>query len=41
MAEEKVARFFVGNDSGMCKVSFVGDVSRMFSLIKNEGDLRH
>ena len=36
MAEEEVAKLLVGNDSGMCKVGFVGDVSRMFSLIKNE-----
>ena len=31
----------VGDDSGMCKASFAGDVPRMFSLIKNEGDRRH
>ena len=34
MAEE-VAKLIVGNDSGMCKASFAGDVPRMFSLIKN------
>ena len=35
MAEEEVAKLTVGNDSGMCKASFAGDVPRMFSLIKN------
>ena len=35
MAEEEVAKLIVGNDSGMCKASFAGDVPRMFSLIKN------
>ena len=35
MAEEEVAKLIVGNDSGMCNVSFAGDVPRMFSLIKN------
>ena len=25
MAEEEVAKLFVGNDSGMCKVSFAGE----------------
>ena len=33
--EEEVAKLIVGNDSGMCKASFAGDVPRMFSLIKN------
>ena len=37
MAEEEFAKLVVGNDSGMCKASFAGDVPRMFSLIKNEG----
>ena len=35
MAEEEVAKLIVGNDSGMWKASFAGDVPRMFSLIKN------
>ena len=35
MAKEEVAMLIVGNDSGMCKASFAGDVPRMFSLIKN------
>ena len=37
MAEEEFAKLVVGDDSGMCKASFAGDVPRMFSLIKNEG----
>ena len=40
-AKEEVAKLIVGNDSGTCKASFAGDVPRMFSLIKNEGDPRH
>ena len=32
----EVAKLIVGNDSGMCKASFAGDVPRMFSLIKHE-----
>ena len=35
MAEEEVAKLIVGNDSGMCKASFAGDVPRMLSLMKN------
>ena len=35
MAEEEVAKLIVGNDCGMCKASFAGDVPRMFSLMKN------
>ena len=35
MAAEEVAKLIVGNDTGMCKASFAGDVPRMFSLIKN------
>ena len=35
MAEEEVAKLIVGNDSGMCKASFAGNVPKMFSLIKN------
>ena len=38
MAKEEVAKPVVGNDSGTCEASFAGDVPRMFSLIKNEGD---
>ena len=41
MAKEEVAKPVVGNDSGTCKASFAGDVPRMFSLTKNEGDPRH
>ena len=41
MAKEEVAKPVVGNDSGTCKASFAGDVPRMFSLIKNEGDPPH
>ena len=41
MAKEEVAKPVVGNDSGTCKASFAGDVPRMLSLIKNEGDSRH
>ena len=41
MAKEEVAKPVVGNDSGTSKASFAGDVPRMFSLIKNEGDSRH
>ena len=41
MAKEEVAKPVVGNDSGPCGASFAGDVPRMFSLIKNEGDPRH
>ena len=41
MAKEEVAKLVVGNDSGTCKASFAGDVPRMFSLIKNEGESRH
>ena len=41
IAKEEVARLVVGNGSGTCKASFAGDVPRMFSLIKNEGDRRH
>ena len=32
MAEEEVAKLIVGNDSGMCKASFAGDVPRMFFI---------
>ena len=32
---EEVAKLIVGNDSGMCKASFAGDVPRMLSLMKN------
>ena len=35
IAEEEVAKLIVGNDCGICKASFAGDVRRMFSLIKN------
>ena len=38
VGKEEVAKPVVGNDSGTCKASFAGDVPRMFSLIKNEGD---
>ena len=38
MAKEEVAKPVVGNDSGTCEASFAGDVPRIFSLIKNEGD---
>ena len=39
--KKKLQSPVVGNDSGACKASFAGDVPRMFSLIKNEGDSRH
>ena len=38
MAKEEVAKPVVGNDSDTCEASFAGDVPRIFSLIKNEGD---
>ena len=41
VAKEEVVKAVVGNDSGTCKASFAGDVPRMLSLIKNEGDPRH
>ena len=41
IAKEEVAKLVVGNGSGTCKASFAGDVPRMFSLTKNEGDRRH
>ena len=41
MAKEEVAKPVVGDDSGTCEASFAGDVPRMFSLIKNEGNPCH
>ena len=38
VAKEEVAKSVVGNDSGTCEASYAGDVPRMFSLTKNEGD---
>ena len=32
MAEEEVARFVVGNESGMCKAALVGDARRGCSV---------
>ena len=33
MAEEEVAKLIVGNDSGMCKASFAGDVPRRTEVL--------
>ena len=34
MAEEEVAKLIVGDDSGMCKANFAGDVPRTVSECK-------